>query len=181
METEPSPRWGQFSAVVEEELCVYGGVTEDFINPEENELASSVHSFDLLQESWTENICSGVPPPGLYNGGCAATGDHLYVYGGYDGSHHQCSLHQLNTKSWSWKLVSNSGPMRKLDCGMVMCGSKLVLFGGYGIPSGPTQPGAQFTKDSRFTDGRGWTNELHTFDLKEGKGVWYMTVWTCHD
>ena len=51
---------------------------------------------------------------------------------------------------------------------MVAYGNKLVLFGGYGIPSGPTQPGAEFVKNTSFTDGRGWTNELHSFDLKTG-------------
>ena len=45
-----------------------------------------------------------------------------------------------------------------------------LLFGGYGIPSDPIQPGAEFVKSSRFTDGRGWTNELHTFDLIKGEG-----------
>ena len=53
---------------------------------------------------------------------------------------------------------------------MVACDSNLVLFGGHGITSGPTQPGAEFVKSSKFTDGRGWTNELHTFDLIKGEG-----------
>jgi N-acetylneuraminic acid mutarotase len=167
---EPSPRWGQFSAVVEGKLCIYGGYTKHFLK-EKSELASSAHCFDPLLESWSDNKCSGVPPPGLYDGGCTAAGHHLYLYGGFDGSHHQCSLHQLDTRSWSWKHVSD-GPMGMAGCGIVVYGSKLVLFGGYGIPSGPTQPGAQFTKDIRYKDGGGWTNELHTLDLKEGEGVW---------
>jgi hypothetical protein len=53
---------------------------------------------------------------------------------------------------------------------MVVYGSKLVLIGGYGYPSGHT--GAQFIKDGIFTDGAGWTNELHSFNLKEGEKVW---------
>ena len=60
--------------------------------------------------------------------------------------------------------------MRKAGCEMVSYGSKLVLFGGCGIPSGPTQPGAEFVKSSKYTDGIGWTNELHTFDLIKGEG-----------
>ena len=44
------------------------------------------------------------------------------------------------------------------------------------IPSGPTQPGAEFIKDSRFTDGRGWTNELHVFDVQKGEGGWLLVV-----
>ena len=44
--------------------------------------------------------------------------------------------------------------------------SHLLLFGGYGTPSGPIQPGAEFIDNS---DGQRSTNEIHTFDLKEGE------------
>ena len=170
MEGEPSPRWAHCSALVEEKFRVWGGYTKDFLK-EKSELASSVHSYDPFLEFWDGNRCSGVPPPGLYFGACASAGHHVYLYGGSDGSCHQSSLHQLDTRSWTWKQLSSAGPMRKVGCGMVAHDSKLVLFGGYGYPSGPTQPGAEFTRSSRFTDGVGWTNEVHTFDLKEGEGV----------
>ena len=164
---EPPPRWGHFSAPVGNDFCVWRGRTEDY--SKEKVSASSVYRFDPLLESWSENKPSGPPPPGLYDGSCASTSDHLYLYGGNDGSHYQGSLHQLDTKSWSWKQLSSAGPMRKSNCGMVTNGNMVTLFGGYGGTPGPTQPGAEFIKDSRFTSG--WTNELHTFDLKEGEGV----------
>ena len=170
--SEPSPRWGHFSAPVGEEFCVWGGRTEDF--SKEKVSASSVYRFDPLLESWSENKPSGggPPPPGLYAGSCTSTSDHLYLYGGQDGSHYHGSLHQLDTKSWSWKQqLSSAGPMSKSDCGMVTYGNMLVLFGGFGFPSGPTQPGAEFIIYEKSTSGIGWTNELHTFDLKEGEGV----------
>ena len=170
MEGEPSPRWGHYSALVEEKFCVWGGRTKDFLQ-EKSELTSSIHSFDPFLEFWAKNKLSGVPPPGLYLGACASAGHHVYLYGGTDGSRFQSSLHQLDTRSWTWKQLSRSGPMRKRACGMVAHDSKLVLFGGYGYPSGPTQPGAEFIKDSRYTNGVGWTNEVHIFDLKEGEGV----------
>ena len=171
MEGEPSPRWGHHSALVEEKFCVWGGRTKDFLQ-EKSELESSVHCFDPLLEFWDESS-SGVPSPVLlYPGACASAGHHVYLYGGHDRSRLQSSLHQLDTRSWTWKQLSSAcGPMRKQGCGMVAHDSKLVLFGGYGIPSGPTQPGAEFIKDSRFTGGAGWTNEVHTFDLKEGERV----------
>ena len=172
--SEPSPRRGQFSVVVGEKLCVYGGCITDFLK-EKSTLASSVHSFDPLLESWSENKCGGVPPAGLYLGACASAGHHVYVYGGLNGSDFQSSLHQLDTRTWTWKQLSSSGPMRKAECGMVVYGSKLVLFGGYGFPSGPTQPGAEFVKNSKYSDGRGWTNELHTFDLIKGEEE-YLTM-----
>ena len=167
--SEPSPRCGQFSAVVEGKLCVYGGRTKDFVK-EKSGLASSVRSFDGLLESWYSEDTGGVPPPGLYDGACASACHHVYVYGGHDGLTYQGSLHQLDTRTRTWKQPSSTGPMRKAGCQMVSYGSNLVLFGGYGFPSGPTQPGAEFVKHSEYTDGRGWTNELHTFDLIKGEG-----------
>ena len=178
MEGEPSPRFSHYSALVEEKFCVWGGRTKDFLK-EKSELASSVHCFHPLLEFWDVNKIGGVPPPGLSTGSCASAGHHVYLYGGSDGSHRQSSLHQLDTRSWTWKQLSSAGPMRKVSCGMVAHDSKLVLFGGYGYPSGPTQPGAEFIKDSKFTDGRGWTNEVHTFNLKEGEGVSRVHI-TCY-
>ena len=171
MEAEPSPRLGQFSAAVEGKLCVYGGRTKDSLKEKSGLIASSVHSFDGFPESWSEpEGTGGVPPPGLSSGACASAGHHMYVYGGTDGSGYHSSLHELDTRTWTWKQLSSCGPMRKVGCGMVAHGSSLVLFGGYGIPSGPTQPEAEFVKNSKYTDGVGWTNELHTFNLIKGEG-----------
>ena len=47
-------------------------------------------------------------------------------------------------------------------------GGKVGLFGGYGIPTGPTQPGPTFTRNTAASDGAGCTNEFHLFDLQEG-------------
>ena len=149
---------------------MWGGYTKDFFE-RKSELASSVHSFDQFLELWAENESSG--PPGLIDGACASAGHHVYVYGGDDGSYSQGSLHQLDTRSWTWKQLSSAGPMRNQGCGMVAHDSKLVLFGGYGVPSGPTQPGAEFVKNSKYTSGEGWTNELHVFDLNKGMGSAY--------
>ena len=52
---------------------------------------------------------------------------------------------------------------------MIAYGSSLVVFGGYGSPCGPTQPGAEFVKNDNYTDGSGWSNELHVFDVMEGE------------
>ena len=149
---------------------MWGGRTKDFLQ-EKSELTSSVHSFDPFLEFWVKNKFGGVPPPGLCNGACTSAGHHVYQYGGSDRSRFQSSLHQLDTRSCTWKQLSSAGPMRKRACGMIAHDSKLVLFGGYGFPSGPIQPGAEFIKNRNITDGRGWTNEVHTFDLKEGEGV----------
>ena len=57
--------------------------------------------------------------------------------------------------------------MPKRGCGMISFGDSLGVFGGYGIPRGPTEP-QSFINDTGSTDGRGWTNEFHIYHLKEG-------------
>ena len=173
MSAEPSPRWAHFSAVVGDQLYVWGGITEDF-SKKKNALASALHSFHPVIESWEHCECNGPPPTALYSGACASTGGNFYFYGGTDKKLYQDCLYQLDTKSRKWQQLSSTGPMTKCACGMVVYGKKLVVFGGYGIPSGHTQP-AQFIKDTKYTDGSGWTNEFHIFDLEEG---WYMLMVT---
>ena len=166
---EPPPRFSHFSEAVEGHLCVSAGGITKGSTEEKGEL---VHTFNQLSESWSSKQCQGPSPPdGLYGGASAYAGHHLYLYGGNDGSHYQNSLHQLDTKSWTWSHLSSAGPMRKTGCRMVTYDETLLFFGGYGFPSGITQPGAEFTKDSKYTDGNGWTNEFHAYDLKEGEGA----------
>ena len=80
-ESEPSPRWGHFSVAVGDQLYVWGGRTKDFSN-EKNALASSIYCFHPVLESWSDHQCNGLPPPVLYNGASASTGNYLYLYSG---------------------------------------------------------------------------------------------------
>ena len=173
--SEPTPRWSPFSAPVEGQVFLSGGRTQDF-DKDKSSLLSTVHSFNVHSETWRERPVEGAPPPGIYGGASASLGQFFYIFGGIDGSDLFNSLHQLDTSSATLKWTqlttpdSSSGPMKKTSCGMISCGSHLVLFGGYGLPCGPTQPGAEFAKDARYADGRGWSNELHIFfDVTEGK------------
>ena len=166
--SEPSPRYSHYSAAVGGQLYVWGGHTKDF-SKGNSELAVSVHSFNQYLETWQTRATTGKHPPALYSGSCTTSGHHLYLYGGVDGQLYHDSLYQLDTDSLEWSQLPN-GPMRKSGSGMVSYEDKLILFGGYGPPSGPTQPGAQFIKKGRFTESRGWTNELHMFDVQKGEG-----------
>ena len=162
---EPLPRIGHFAAGAEERLYVLGGGTKDF-HKIKSELESSVEIFNTHLETWDKIVTKGSPPPGLYWGACASSGQYIYTYGGSDGSSLQGTLNQLDTKTYKWKLLSphtNGGPMKKSGCKMVFYQTKLVLFGGYigDSPTGHAQPGASY-KDRK-------TNELHVFDLKEGE------------
>ena len=169
--SEPPPRWGHFSAPIQGHLCVSGGITIKGSNKEKGEL---VHTFNQLSESWSSKQCQGPSPPNeLHSGASAYAGHHLYLYGGTDGSRYQNSLHQLDTRSWTWSHLSSTGPMRKGGCRMVTYDETLLCFGGYGFPFDTTQPGAEFTKDSRYTGGKGWTNEVHAYDLRTGESMWH--------
>ena len=161
---EPSPRYSHYSAAVGGQLCVVGGCTED---PPRVERAS-VYCFNQCRETWQTRATTGIPPPGIYGGACTATGHHLYVYGGDDGSCYHDSFHQLDMDTLEWSQLP-SGPMRKSRCSMVSYEDKLILFGGLGIPSGLTQSGAQYQACSYY-DGYEFTNELHSFSLKEKEG-----------
>lgn len=165
---EPSPTYLPLSSPVGRLFYVWGGENKDFLEGRLSlEDYLSVHAFDPYTETWSQLHPAGTPPAGFVSSACASSGHHLYAYGGWDGSY-DGSLHLLDTVTSVWTKLPGSGPMRKHSCGMVVYGNKLVLFGGIGIPSGPTQPGSEFLLD-KDTDGHGWTNELHTYDLDEGE------------
>ena len=109
-----------------------GRAEQKNFSEEKRVLASSLHRFNPVQESWAEQKCSGPPPPALYYGACASAGHHFYFYGGTDGRERQCSLYQLDVRSMACKQLSSAGPSRKTGCGMVTYGKTLVLFGGRG-------------------------------------------------
>ena len=153
---------------------MWGGRTEDFGESSKRKLASVVEIYDPYIESWEQHTTTGVPPNGLYSGGCTSLNESLLWYGGHDDKSYFSTLHQLNTVTLNWDelYLGNipQGPMAKMNCGLVSFeGNKLGLFGGYGLPTGPTQPGSTFIKDNGiYSDGDGWTNEFHFLRLQEG-------------
>ena len=170
---EPSPRLGHGVAAVGGRCYLRGGRVQDFSASGRRKLTSTVDIFDPYLETWEKHHTTGVPPPGLYDGACTSLLDSLYWFGGWNGSFYCNSLHRLDTTTLEWSeiqpLNQADGPMRKHGCGMVsFLQDKLAVFGGHGIPTGPTQPGAMFTKNTDYTDGRGWSNELHVFTITEG-------------
>ena len=170
---EPSPRLFQYAAPIGGKCLLWGGRVPDFSASGRKKLASTVEIFDPYLEVWEQQATSGVSPPGQYDGVCVPLSDLLYSFGGYDDESLYNSLHTLDPTSLEWKklrvLYQADGPMRKRACGMVSYnGDRLALFGGYGISTGPTQPGSTFTENTSHTDGRGWSNELHIFNVNQG-------------
>jgi len=131
-----------------------------------------VNIFDHYLETWQEKHTTGVPPCGWLQGAYTAHRDLLYFFAGNNGFERMNSLHVLDTDLLVWRDSphSDTSPMPKSACGMVSIGSHyLATIGGYGIPTQPLQHGSTFHKNLNFTDGRGWTNEFHVFDIAEGK------------
>ena len=149
--SEPSPRDGHVSALVDAKVYVWGGDSGGTRD------ANHCYHFDPLLESWSQSDCIG-PTPGLELAACASAGHHLYVYGGRDkeGGRLYSSLHQLDLRTNTWRMISSDhdGPRRKIACGLVHVAgdvsSHLLLIGGE-------------YEDEQDTD------EIHMFDLNEGE------------
>ena len=165
---EPKPRLSHCAGAVRGELLVFAGRTVDF---DKEELSSTIQVFDRYLEQWRQLQTTGCPPKGLYAGGCCVSpsGD-LYVYGGFDGSNYRGGLYRLSSEEWS-QLSDESdvnSPIKKVRCRMICFNkNKAAVIGGYGPPPASLQPGASFIEDKRFSDGRGWTDEIHIFDTDE--------------
>ena len=171
---EPLPRFFHISSRVGSKVVVQGGRTKDFSEKSRQHLSSVVEIFDLYSESWEQRPVTGdASSPGTYDSASASLHDDLFSFGGFDDSQFFNTLRRLDTEKLCWSQVSpqsaDGAPitMPKSGCGMIAFGSGLGVFGGYGVPRGPTEP-QSFIKDTGDTDGRGWTNEFHIYSLSEG-------------
>ena len=175
---EPLPRLCHVSQSVGSKVVVQGGRTKDFSEKTQQHLTSVVETLDPYSELWEQRQVEGdALSPGTYDAASTSINDDLYTFGGYDGRDYFFNtLHKLDTKMRHWRQLSpqnaKGAPMPKAGCGMISIKDSLVVFGGYGRPHGPAEPGS-FMKNTKYTDSRGWpwTNELHIYHLKEGVRV----------
>ncbi len=167
---EPSPRQLTSASASSEHLFVYGGHVDNF-DENKRQLRTVIQIYECSTESWKELPTPGTPPPGIYGCATSYSGHVLYLFGGGDGTSFHASLHQLDTRSMTWKQLSphDSGPMRKSECQMIFYSDSLIVIGGFGMPLGELQSGSQFTKYKHSQDGRGWTNEIHKYHISQGK------------
>ena len=141
---EPSPRRGCVSATINSRVYVWGGFTA-------SRDTSNLYILDSHTEKWLSRPITGQHPPGYRYCAAAQDANLLYVYGGED-KHGKStgSLYRLDLDHLSWKELSphiQSGPKKKVSCGMVVQEDKIILFGGYtGV----------------------YTDELHMFNLSTG-------------
>ena len=173
---QPSPRFDHCAAQIGEKSFLWGGLSQDVSMSVRKTPASVVETFDSFQEKWDNKRTTGVTPPGLYDGVCTTVSESVYHFGGYDGQSNHNSLHCLNSVTLEWTEIHSqtpgNKPMPKSGCGMVTyhdeAVTSLAVFAGFGKPINPTQPGATFIQSAVLTDGRGYTNELHLFNLPNG-------------
>ena len=168
---EPLPRFHHISVRVGSKVVVQGGLTKDFSEKSRRHLSSVVEIFDLYSESWEQRPVTGDDPsPGTNNAASASLHDDLFSFGGTYGRRFLNTLHRLDTEKLCWSQVSpqnaDGAPMPKYGCGMIVFANGLGVFGGYGVPRGPTEPRSFI--ETGFTDGRGWTNEFHIYNLSQG-------------
>ena len=169
---EPLPRFYHLSQRVGSNVLVQGGRTKDFSEKSRQHLTFVVEIFDAYSEIWEQRQVEGdAPSPGLYLSASTSLHDDFFTFGGLVDKNYFNTLHRLDTKTWRWCQLSaqnaEGAPMPKVACGIISFRDSLGVFGGYGIPQGPTEP-RSFIKNTRFKDGRGWTNEFHIYHLKEG-------------
>ena len=172
---EPTARLNPAFISTQRHLYLWGGRTVAFETGSEDariQQARCIEQFDPYLEVWRQLNTTGTPHRGLDGAACTSVADQLYMYGGV-GKRREGVLSLLNLKTLTWSQLCQEatagGPMRKADCGMVSFhGDQLAVIGGYGFPTGPTQHGASFIKSTKVTDGVGWTNEVHVFNINKG-------------
>ena len=169
---EPSPRFAHYYCCISDNIYVCFGFTGDYSATARSELSRQVEVYDCYSKTWVQRKTTGTPPPGLVNGACTSIKNKHYTYGGGGGgdSPFTGTLSQLDTSTMEWKLLtSDIGPMKKQGARMITVNDEqLAVLGGVGIPTSPTQPGSSFVRSSRRSDGRGWTNEFHIFNISNG-------------
>ena len=154
----PSARAWPFIASAGDLVYLWGGIGDT--EPK------TVFLFYRNTKTWARQRTRGPhPPAGLRSGGCCISGQHLYIYGGWDGNSYSGTLYELNTHSWTWRKLCDGGAMgpgMKSGCRMIPYQDQLLVVGGCCdmMPSS-RQAGAS------YVDGR--TNEVHCFNLTTGK------------
>ena len=175
---QPSPRYWHCAAQIGHKTFLWGGRTQNFATIDRQKLASEIDTFDVFHEKWESKRTTGLTPPGLYQGTCTTVAESIYHFGGYDYYSNHNSLLCLNSVTLEWTEIHSktpdNQPMPKSHCGIVTYHDEIVgvtslaVFAGFGKPITPTQPGARFIPSTSFTDGRGYTNEFHLFNLTNG-------------
>ena len=184
---EPTARYYHASCSVSSGVIVRGGRTHDFESGSKDariKLANIIELFDPYLEVWCQLNTTGTPHPGLSSSACASVADQVYMYGGHIGKSTKGVLSYFDMKKLTWSQLcpeaTAGAPMRKFGCGLIIVHENLVVVGGFGYPTGPTQMGGTFIKCTKFSDGSGWTNEIHNFNIDQGSHIFMFIEYGTH-
>ena len=174
---EPAGRYGHSTAVVNNQLYLWGGyqkgMHEVHDSAEKRQFFSIVEAFDVNNGCWEQRTTRGTPPLGVRGFACVAVRNDLHYFGGWCG-HRDCyhnSVHTLSTSTLQWRMLAPStttvwAPMKKAFCGMVhftdgeedlLC---VVGGNGHAVPSS-----RQHRALYQSVYGGVHTNEQHIFSL----------------
>ena len=162
---EPSACWRPFSTTIRGQHYLWRGYGKD-------RRSTSINVFDSYTETWSHHNTTGALPSGMCDGACTSIGTDIYTFGGSNGSTRFNDLRKFDSTNNVWTEIRCKNdeahtPMKKTNSRLVSVNEKtLALFAGYGV--GHTDCNSRFIKSSAFSDGRGWTNEFHLFDIEEG-------------
>ena len=170
---EPEPRRRACSTIVKDKLVMHGGWLPSYRGLRQRPPMPHVEVFSADLAKWTQRRTTGTLPPPLKGAVCTCINHLMYMFGGRTGRRHSNGLYELNITTLCWQEVHSTnpkeGPMPKKDCGMINTSTtRLCMIGGYGIPTSSLQPGSKFVLDKRYKVGRGWSNEIHSFDIPSG-------------
>ena len=167
---EPHARYGHCCAFVNGKIFVYGG---HIIGPRLTQPPTVVDVFDPATEKWEQITTTGPPPPGFIDASCTVIGMYLYAFGGRDGISYFNNIQELNTTNLNWTQLNDTNqgeaPMAKCGTAMISYNQKiLIAIGGYGILASHRRSGTEYIPSQNFP-GRGWTNELLSFDVNSSE------------
>ena len=174
---EPAARFSHANCSIESGVFLRGGRTSDLESGSRDARIklANVHVIDLFDpylEVWRQLNTTGTPHPGLDGAACASVADDVYMYGGSSGERIEGVLTYFDMKKLTWSQLcpeaTAGAPMRKYGCGLIIVHENIIVIGGYGIPTGPTQLGASFIKNYNLSNCSGWTNEVHSFNIGQG-------------
>ncbi len=169
------------AAVVDGKLFLYRGFLQSYQGKDRATFPSHFEVFDGKALQWRDVATRGRNPRAFYGIAITSIGAKLYMYGGLGGGTFTDELYEINTVSMECnKLMAhnpNDGPIRNAYCGLTyLRGDVLCMFAGYGIPrDGPRQDGSIFIPHTSSDDGRGYTNEIHCYNVQTG-----MCIDECH-
>ena len=184
----PSSRYGHVSAVINDEMLVWGGVAVRE-STGKNYLCSPdlMECFNLLTSQWNERRATSNSPSDLPHPcrnariGVVQNRDIYQFGGGYSSSDqgrdvYLNDVHKLDGSTLEWQRIHSndqSTPSGRVNHGMCVLGKKgdehLVMMGGWGTKIvSPIPDGSQFIPNSKYPE-EGWNNEVWLFCIQKSE------------